>query len=121
MKSVYEELAQLVRRYPHVERVSCGHRNRTIYRRWAGTIASAQPSLVNQVVLNLQPDSAGTFAMEPPAYQLHAWDGSDLISHTVYVDQFDGPYRSQSSHCAVMATLCCNQVSLRTQLHHKTQ
>ncbi|MEM9002951.1 MAG: hypothetical protein AAGE59_05405 [Cyanobacteria bacterium P01_F01_bin.86] len=88
-----EDLAQLVRQYPCIERVSCGHIHRTIYRRWAGTIASTQPSLVHQVVLNLQPEAIGTFAMEPPAYQLHIWDDNDLTSHTVYVDHFEGPYR----------------------------
>ncbi|MGJ3251156.1 MAG: hypothetical protein ACFE0J_08500 [Elainellaceae cyanobacterium] len=31
--------------------------------------------------------------MEPPAYQLHIWNESELVSHTVYVGHYLGPYR----------------------------
>jgi hypothetical protein len=30
--------------------------------------------------------------MEPPAFQLHWWNGTSLVTHTAYVEQFDGPY-----------------------------
>jgi len=86
-------LAALIARHPQVERVSCGHLHRSIYRRWAGTIASSQPSLVHQGGLDLRPEAASQFVMEPPAYQLHIWQNASLVSHTVFVGEFDGPYR----------------------------
>lgn len=88
-----EALAALIAQHPQVERISCGHWHRTMYCRWAGTIASAQPSLVHQGGLDLQPDTPGQFVMEPPAYQLHLWTNHHLVSHTVFVGDFDGPYR----------------------------
>ena len=30
--------------------------------------------------------------MEPPAFQLHFWNGAALVTHTAYVGLFDGPY-----------------------------
>ena len=86
-------LENLLRQHPQVKRVSCGHLHRGIYRAWAGTVASSQPSLVHQGAIDFAPESPSQFAMEPPAYQLHIWTGETLISHTVYVGQFDGPYR----------------------------
>lgn len=88
-----EALAALIAQHPQVERVSCGHLHRGIYRRWAGTIASTQPSLVHQGYLDLRPDVPSQFVLEPPAYQLHLWESGSLVSHTVFVGNFDGPYR----------------------------
>lgn len=86
-------LANLLSQHPQVKRISCGHLHRTIYCSWAGTVASSQPSLVHQSGIDFAPDSASQFVMEPPAYQLHVWTHENLISHTLYVGQFDGPYR----------------------------
>lgn len=88
-----EQLAELVAQHSQVARVSCGHLHRGITCKWAGTVATTQPSLVHQVVLDLKPESVGRFIMEPPAYQLHLWNGGDLISHTVVLGEFDGSYR----------------------------
>jgi Icc protein len=88
-----EGLAAIVARHPQVERVLCGHLHRPIQVRWAGTLASTAPSTAHQVVLDLAKDAAATFAMEPPACQLHVWRaGTGLISHTSYIGHFDGPY-----------------------------
>ena len=88
-----EALATLVARHPQVERVLCGHLHRPIQVRWAGTVASTAPSTAHQVVLDLADDAPATFAMEPPACQLHVWrPGTGLISHTSYIGRFDGPY-----------------------------
>ena len=89
----HEQLAELVAQHPQVERVSCGHLHRGIACKWGGTVATTQPSLVHQVVLDLNPDAVGRFIMEPPAYQLHIGNGRDLVSHTVVLGEFDGPYR----------------------------
>ncbi len=86
-------LAALIGQHSQVKRISCGHLHRTIYCPWAGTVASSQPSLVHQSAVDFDPDSASQFVMEPPAYQLHVWTNETLVSHTMYVGQFEGPYR----------------------------
>ena len=86
-------LADVVRRHPQVERILCGHLHRSIQTRFGGTIASTCPGVAHQVVLDISPQAASQFVMEPPAFQLHLWDSeSGLVSHTAYVGKFDGPY-----------------------------
>lgn len=88
-----ELLEPVVRRHPQVERVLCGHLHRPIHVRFGGTIASTCPGVSHQVVLDLDPQAASQFVMEPPGFQLHLWDSAaGLISHTAYVGEFDGPY-----------------------------
>lgn len=87
------QLAEIVRRHPQVERLLCGHLHRPIQARFAGTIASTCPATAHQVALDLRPEAASAFVMEPPGFQLHQWHpASGLVSHTAYVDVFDGPY-----------------------------
>lgn len=88
-----DQLAELIRQHPQVKRISCGHLHRTIHCGWAGTVATSQPSLAHQSTLDLAADAPSQFAMEPPAYQLHLWTNNNLISHTVFVGQFEGPFR----------------------------
>jgi len=87
-----ERLAELVRANPQIERVLCGHVHRPVQVRWAGTIASIGPSTAHQVTLDLKPDTAASYIMEPPAIALHRWSDGALISHLSYVGEFDGPY-----------------------------
>jgi len=96
-------LAELIGRYPNVERVLCGHLHRPMYTRFAGTIASTAPSPAHQVVLDLAPQAAADFVMEPPAFTLHDWqaDGG-LVSHHAYLDHFDGPYPFHESDGALI-------------------
>lgn len=88
-----EILHTVVARHPQVERILCGHLHRPIQVRFAGTIASTCPSPAHQVQLDLDPDAPSRFVMEPPGYQLHAWDPRfGVASHTAYIGKFDGPY-----------------------------
>ncbi len=88
-----ESLAAVIRRHPQVERVLCGHLHRPIDVRFAGTIASTAPSPAHQVVLDLAADAASQFAMEPPAYRLHAFTPeTGVVTHTAFVGSFAGPY-----------------------------
>ncbi|HEX2888979.1 phosphodiesterase [Vineibacter terrae] len=89
-----DSMADIVARFPNVERVLCGHHHRPIQARWAGTLASVSPSTAHQVALDLKPDNSPTmFNLEPPAYQLHVWSPySGLVSHTAYVGDYGGPY-----------------------------
>jgi 3',5'-cyclic AMP phosphodiesterase CpdA len=87
-----DELARIVSRHANVERILCGHLHRTIFRRFAGTIASTCPSPAHQVALDLRPEGPSAFVMEPPAFHLHEWRGGALVSHVAYIDRYDGPY-----------------------------
>jgi 3',5'-cyclic AMP phosphodiesterase CpdA len=85
--------AAVIARHPQVERVICGHHHRPIVARVAHAIASISPSVAHQVELSLDPDDSGAFLFEPPAYQLHRWTPADgIVSHTVYVEDYPGPY-----------------------------
>src|SRR5262249_38331177 len=87
-----ESLAKVIARYPYVERVIAGHLHRPITARFAGTVASTCPSPAHRGALEIAPDGLEGFIMEPPAFQLHYWDGAKLVTHTVFVGDFDGPY-----------------------------
>jgi 3',5'-cyclic AMP phosphodiesterase CpdA len=88
------ELAEIVRRYPCVERILCGHLHRAIDSRFAGTVAGTAPSTAHQLLLNLEPAApASHFVMEPPGYQLHRWEAAHgLVTHTAVVGDYPGPY-----------------------------
>jgi hypothetical protein len=49
----------------------CGHLHRHITRRFGGTIAMTAPGPAHQVALDLDPQAASRFRMEPPGYLLH--------------------------------------------------
>ncbi|MFK8186709.1 MAG: phosphodiesterase [Phormidesmis sp.] len=105
----HQALADIVQRYPCIQRIGCGHIHRPIQTLWAGTLAYTVPSPVHQVSLDLSLHSsrhssrqgssqaatfsAATFSMEPPAYQLHLWQPEKgLVSHTQYINDYEGPY-----------------------------
>jgi 3',5'-cyclic AMP phosphodiesterase CpdA len=88
-----EALAQIVQKHPQIERILCGHLHRPIHARFGGTVACTAPSTAHQITLNLAADAPATFRLEPPAYYLHAWRaGEPLVTHTVYIGDFAGPY-----------------------------
>ncbi|MBV9252309.1 MAG: phosphodiesterase [Acetobacteraceae bacterium] len=87
------EFAALISRHKQVERIVCGHHHRCIVTRVAHATASISPSVAHQVEMTLIPDAPGAFVFEPPAFQLHRWTPADgMVSHTVYVERFPGPY-----------------------------
>ncbi len=88
-----EAMGRLVERHPQIERILCGHLHRSIQVRWRGSLASTAPSTAHQVVLDLRPGAEGTFALEPPGYQVHVWSrDTGMVSHTAHVGRFDGPH-----------------------------
>jgi 3',5'-cyclic AMP phosphodiesterase CpdA len=85
--------AAIVARHRQVDRIICGHHHRPIVARVAHAIASISPSVAHQVEMTLDPQDSGAFVLEPPAFQLHRWSASDgVVSHTLFVEQFPGPY-----------------------------
>ncbi len=87
------EFADLIARHKQVERIICGHVHRPVVVRIGQAVASIAPSVAHQVELCFDPQDAGAFIFEPPAYQLHRWTADDgIVSHIVYVERFDGPF-----------------------------
>ncbi|WP_110693668.1 phosphodiesterase [Salinicola halophyticus] len=86
------EMAAIVRDYPNVERIICGHVHRTIFQRFAGTIASCCPSTAHQVALDLSDNGPSAFVMEPPGYQLHLWRDGELITHHAVIGDYGMPH-----------------------------
>ncbi len=84
---------EVVARHQQVQRIVCGHHHRAITAKVAQAIASISPSVAHQVEMSLHPDDQGAFVLEPPAYQVHRWTPEDgIVSHTVYVERYPGPY-----------------------------
>ena len=87
------ELEALLAQYPNVERVICGHLHRAIQVSFAGTVAVTVPSPAHQVCLDLSPQAASAWTLEPPGFGIHALPpGGRMVSHTAYSGAFDGPY-----------------------------
>jgi len=80
--------AAVISKYPQVERVIAGHHHRTAQARFAGTVASICPSTAHQLLLDLVPGADIRFTLEPSGFQLHLWDGRQLVTHTTVVEDF---------------------------------
>lgn len=85
-------MTDILARNPQVQLVTAGHLHRATQRRIAATLAATCPSTAHQVTLDLDGSAPVSFTLEPPAFQLHLWDGAGLITHTVFVERFDGPH-----------------------------
>jgi Icc protein len=86
-------LETLVAKYSNIERVICGHLHRAIDVRFGSTIASTSPAPAHQVVLDLDPEAASKWILEPGGFKVHAWDAErGLVSHLMPCGTFEGPY-----------------------------
>jgi 3',5'-cyclic-AMP phosphodiesterase len=87
--------ADVIRRNRQVEAILCGHVHRPVTVRFAGTVASIAPSTAHHIALDFEAGAPLGYAMEPHAYRLHAYvPGAPLVSHTVYVGEFERPPRA---------------------------
>ncbi|MFC3226393.1 phosphodiesterase [Marinibaculum pumilum] len=92
-----ERLAAVLEHHPQVLAVTCGHVHRSVATQFAGRPALICPSPAHAVALDLDPDGAPGFAMEPPGLLMHAWRDTggrfgSLVSHVVPVGSFPGPF-----------------------------
>ena len=78
-----QRLGQIIAGHPQVHAVLCGHVHRSVQAAWQGTLVSVCPSTAFQARLRLGPGKFEAALDEPPAYQLHHWDGTTLVTHTV--------------------------------------
>ena len=67
--------------------IICGHLHRPITTKWEGTTIAICPATSPQVALDMspidpeKPDNRPMIIADPPAYALHWWNGSELITH----------------------------------------
>lgn len=88
-----DTLVQVFARHDQIVRVICGHLHRPIFAIVGGRALSVAPSIAHQVRFDLtpgiDPDHPPQFEMEPPAIQVHAWDGRRLLTHTVHIEEYE--------------------------------
>jgi len=65
--------------------IFCGHVHRSVQVTWQGVPVSVCPSTAFQARLRLGRGRFEAAPDEPPAYQLHYWDGRNLATHTITV------------------------------------
>ncbi|MEP6609115.1 MAG: phosphodiesterase [Burkholderiaceae bacterium] len=83
-----EAEAAVVVRHSQVQCIISGHFHRTIQARFAGTVASVCPSTAHQLGLDLAPGADIRFTFEPSGFQLHLWNGTQVVTHTAQVEDF---------------------------------
>lgn len=85
-------LAVLVR-HPQVAHVACGHVHRASETVLKGLGVSIAPSPAHAVTLDLDPEGAPSFTMEPPQLRLfHVTPAQGVVSHLSPIGTFEGPY-----------------------------
>ncbi|MCW5636702.1 MAG: phosphodiesterase [Rubrivivax sp.] len=87
-----EGFAEVVARHPQVQLVVCGHLHRNIRATVGGRAVMTAPSTAHAVALDLAPDAASMFTLEPPGYLLHWWNDGSIVTHHVCTAPAEGPY-----------------------------
>ncbi len=88
-----DELGNIVENYSNIERIICGHIHLPTHSRFHGTIVSTAPSIGTRLGLDLTMKKESEFFLDDPAYQLHHWTKyKNLITHTIRLNEVDGPY-----------------------------
>jgi 3',5'-cyclic AMP phosphodiesterase CpdA len=85
-------LADIVSRYPALERILCGHIHRFMQLRFGGTMLMTAPSTTTAIALRLHDKAEPASFVEPPAMLLHHWRPQHgLVTHLVPIGSFQGP------------------------------
>jgi 3',5'-cyclic AMP phosphodiesterase CpdA len=87
-----EAFIEIVSRHAQIQAILCGHVHRPTYTRVGGRPAMICPSPAHQVALDLRPEGASAFRLEPPGYMLHRWQDGQLVSHTAVLGNWPGPF-----------------------------
>ena len=77
------QLARIVAAHPQVQAVACGHVHRSVQTVWQNICVTVCPSTAFQARLRLRSGPFEASLTEPPAYQMHRWDGAVLVTHTL--------------------------------------
>jgi Icc protein len=69
-----------------IVRIVCGHFHRPVVTTVSGVTTSVCPATVHHIQLDLVPGSEPSLIRDPRGYQLHLVDGTDVVTHTRYID-----------------------------------
>jgi 3',5'-cyclic-AMP phosphodiesterase len=90
------ELAAVVGRHPHVQRIATGHVHRATLTMFAGVATTICPAPNHAVDLDLAELREPSYKVEPPAFHLHSWFPGEgfgsVVTHQVPIGNFDGPH-----------------------------
>ena len=76
-------MGEIIRQYPQIEAVICGHVHRSIHTRWHGTVACTAPSVSFQYPMDIVGSGATLPLNENPGGRLYVWHrDSGLVAHT---------------------------------------
>ncbi len=88
-----DAFGDVVEKYSNIKRVMCGHIHLLTHASWRGTIVSTAPSMGMQLDLDLSMTKPSGFVLTDPAYLVHHWTPQkNLITHTITVRDYDGPF-----------------------------
>jgi Icc protein len=79
--------ADVIDGFDNIKAIWCGHIHRPISALWRGKMVTVCASTAPQVALDLSPidpnmpDNRAMIVAEPPACNLHGWNGRDLTTH----------------------------------------
>lgn len=88
-----EKLLRLLKNFPQVSRIYCGHTHRTIFHQVDSLIICTAPSTCHQVPFDTQ-DPSGFYSLEKPSMLMHRYaEDTGLVSYVASLEPFDGPFR----------------------------
>ena len=91
-----EDLAATLRKHERARLIAAGHVHRATLTMFAGIAATICPATNHAVALDLDGHLPPSFAVEPPAFHLHAWFPGEnfgrVVTHLVPIGEFDGPH-----------------------------
>ncbi len=88
-----DRFGDIVEKYSNIKSILCGHIHLQAHVGWRGTVVTTAPSMGIPLVLDLTMEQPSQFTLDAPGYQLHYWSpDKNLVSHTIYVRETDGPY-----------------------------
>lgn len=93
-------LEELVNKNPQVNRIVCGHVHRSIQAVFANRICSIAPAVSFDQAFGFGPEGPTGFNFGSPRYELHKFNGTSFVSHTMTRDDLTDPipYPSSSYH-----------------------
>mgnify|MGYP001214907501 CR=1 FL=1 len=85
-----EDFWPIVSGQSQILQIACGHVHRAIEVFKNGVPVSICPASGHQVTLDLEPDGAPSFVMEPPAVRIFHWSDGELVNHLSFIGDYGG-------------------------------
>jgi 3',5'-cyclic AMP phosphodiesterase CpdA len=88
-----EKLIDLLKNFPQVTRIICGHTHRAIFQQQGSLLISTGPATAHQVPFDTK-NPNGLYNLEPPAMMMHRYsEKTGLVSFVTSLAPHDGPFR----------------------------